>query len=1580
MAIETPWETKYPTQQDTPGTEQPDMTDDQVPGSRDGTRIRGNHFHTLRDKLQDVAEEVGDDSDLPSGSLKARVTALEAAGSGQTDTVTGSNGITNVGDNVDADLAPTYGSAANTICEGDDARLSDSRDPNAHASDHENGGGDEISVAGLSGALADDQNADAIRTTTGPTLLAVGGIADGEYLRRSGATVVGGTPGGSSPLTTKGDLFGYDTGDARIPVGTNGQVLTADSAEALGVKWDDAAAGGGTAAPSLNVQEDVLGSTFSDSPGAGSWTTVTGLNITVETKVGEWFQINFGGSGGADGTNTDFYLRFAVDGTRVTYPNVYEGLTWTRNMSHTVWFQATSTSHTITVEAMSTNGGTVKVFTGSVLQTIQIPGSGAGGTITAEKTGSYSGTDFSSSSASWVDVLDENGGSAMEVAAAGCSDGDDVVINFIGYCWNTTGTANWMDIRVLKNGTDVVYNTRTWFRGVSDDCLQNFTIIDKDVADGTHTYKLQVYVNTGMSITFRTNGSSQPFVLSSMLHRGGLVPIEDGAGVEQTSTPTALKFANSLVEVDADGKATITPASTAPGDVIVLSDGVPSSTLVVNSASDHQIMPESGSLSFEARVTGTYAIHFSGELIAGTANSSGQIKLVFDEGETNEQFVGYNEKWQTRPTTGNYTEPVFRDTVELTAGTHTVKAYGKLMVGTSWQVTAAVDHPPVLMLVAVTGSGAGGALVDEQSKTSDQTGLGASAWNIITELSHTIQTTEQETVELSWVINGRLTSTGTMYIGYRVDSGSWVTLEGQAKDANWTRNYGGSIPLTLAAGEHTIEFGEYHDGGSGEIIGNETVGGAAFGSSSKVTQYRGGQVPIEDGAGSEVTATPRALQFANSLVEVDDTGRAIITPASTAPGVLIDIAAPQPTADIGLASSPTWTQCFPAATGESTFEVPVAGRYRLTYGSMWYKQGAGNCTSQFKMVFDEGETNEQTIGDDGRWRVRAHSEQLEAAVIADEVELAAGTHTLKGYGKWVSGTGMEWFGTVTEVGSDHWVQLELVSGSSAAGILPQSDTLSGDYTVTGSWADTGLSVTIDTADQEQLLLTLAGWVSQTTQGSTYLRFVVDSTNYDEIVESNDAGFGSNVSMSRLTAALDAGSHTIKVQAYRSAAALLKDGARLDVVSFRGGQVPIEQAGVEKTATPRAIDFEDFSVELDDTGKAIIRGGGFAPGTRIQVSEGQPAADITFLATDTQIMPEPPTSDMSFHVPIAGKYSIEFTLEVLVPTSAGNTSCQYKLVFDSGETYEQTVGYDDRWQGRLSDPQYLNPTFMDEIELSAGNHTVIAYAKEVSGSGAKINGTASVPGRAPELVLTLVAGSGAGGVLTDVQTNSSDVPVTSTPVVLNTHTIDAFEGEEVLLTASFPYTPASTSTTRMWYRVDSGSWVEFSRHGENAGYASGMDGQIGITLTAGPHTIEFGADTTVGTTTIQGTAWAIRSTVWQFRGGSVQKVVAAETANRTLTSADSGKLFTNEGATGQIDFTLPTCAAGLEFEFAVLAAQILKVITDSTADDIRQGSSITAGVSRYIQDNAIGTTIKIVGVNDALWLAMSSEGAAWTFST
>lgn len=58
-------------------------------------------------------------------------------------------------------------------------------------------------------------------------------VYDGTYFQIIG----GGSSGSSSPLTTKGDLFAYSTTNARLPVGTDGQLLSADSTQTAGLKY-----------------------------------------------------------------------------------------------------------------------------------------------------------------------------------------------------------------------------------------------------------------------------------------------------------------------------------------------------------------------------------------------------------------------------------------------------------------------------------------------------------------------------------------------------------------------------------------------------------------------------------------------------------------------------------------------------------------------------------------------------------------------------------------------------------------------------------------------------------------------------------------------------------------------------------------------------------------------------------------------------------------------------------------------------------------------------------------------------------------------------------------------------------------------------------------------------------------------------------------------------------------------------------------------------------------------------------------------------------------------------------------------
>jgi hypothetical protein len=76
---------------------------------------------------------------------------------------------------------------------------------------------------------------------TNTTRLAVG--SDGQIIVADSASPEGikWIDAFESPLTTKGDLFTFSTGDARLAIGTTGQILSVDPTEPTGLKWIDAA-------------------------------------------------------------------------------------------------------------------------------------------------------------------------------------------------------------------------------------------------------------------------------------------------------------------------------------------------------------------------------------------------------------------------------------------------------------------------------------------------------------------------------------------------------------------------------------------------------------------------------------------------------------------------------------------------------------------------------------------------------------------------------------------------------------------------------------------------------------------------------------------------------------------------------------------------------------------------------------------------------------------------------------------------------------------------------------------------------------------------------------------------------------------------------------------------------------------------------------------------------------------------------------------------------------------------------------------------------------------------------------------
>ena len=105
-------------------------------------------------------------------------------------------------------------------------------------------------------------------------------------------TMSSGGGGTTSPLTTKGDVYTYSTTDARLAVGTDGHVLTADSGEATGVKWS-ANGTGDVDGPSSAVDENLAvydsttGKIIKDSGTNISAVTANTAKVTNATHTGE---------------------------------------------------------------------------------------------------------------------------------------------------------------------------------------------------------------------------------------------------------------------------------------------------------------------------------------------------------------------------------------------------------------------------------------------------------------------------------------------------------------------------------------------------------------------------------------------------------------------------------------------------------------------------------------------------------------------------------------------------------------------------------------------------------------------------------------------------------------------------------------------------------------------------------------------------------------------------------------------------------------------------------------------------------------------------------------------------------------------------------------------------------------------------------------------------------------------------------------------------------------------------------------------------------------------------------------------
>lgn len=167
--------------------------------------------------------------------------------------------------------------------------------------------------------------------------------------------------------------------------------------------------------------------------------------------------------------------------------------------------------------------------------------------------------------------------------------------------------------------------------------------------------------------------------------------------------------------------------------------------------------------------------------------------------------------------------------------------------------------------------------------------------------------------------------------------------------------------------------------------------------------------------------------------------------------------------------------------------------------------------------------------------------------------------------------------------------------------------------------------------------------------------------------------------------------------------------------------------------------------------------------------------------------------------------------------------------------------------------------------------------------------------------------------------------------------------------------------------------------------STIDRQVGMILVGGmvdPAKLIVPGSTTLG---ISGNAneFNIRAQLWPrivfyndfagVRQGTWRDVVA-KTADYTVTTSDTDVLFTNSGAAGAVNFTLPTNARkGLRFGFFVVENQNVTV-TGGTADTmVCFNDNAADSIAFSTSAEKVGAMIEVIG-DGSKWLTIVHLGA------
>lgn len=105
-------------------------------------------------------------------------------------------------------------------------------------------------------------------------------------------------------------------------------------------------------------------------------------------------------------------------------------------------------------------------------------------------------------------------------------------------------------------------------------------------------------------------------------------------------------------------------------------------------------------------------------------------------------------------------------------------------------------------------------------------------------------------------------------------------------------------------------------------------------------------------------------------------------------------------------------------------------------------------------------------------------------------------------------------------------------------------------------------------------------------------------------------------------------------------------------------------------------------------------------------------------------------------------------------------------------------------------------------------------------------------------------------------------------------------------------------------------------------------------------------------------------------------VEAHTTGDTLTTAESGSVHTNTGASGTITIVLPAAAVGLEYFFFVGAAQQLRIDPNGTETISLPSTGVAGAAGKYLVADAVGETVHLMCCIAGSWAVMAYTGT-WT---